>query len=128
MKPDAGAGKTLLLVDDEDLVLAVGRTILTASGYKVLTAQSGEKALEILADHKDEVDLVIVDWVMPRFSGQQLMEAIRAEYPSIAVLCTSGYAHVPGTSETDFLQKPFTTQKLLERVKGKLSAVAAVAA
>ncbi|HKQ40538.1 MAG TPA: ATP-binding protein [Verrucomicrobiae bacterium] len=127
-RPDAGAGKTILLVDDEDLVLGVGRTVLSASGYKVLTALSGEKAIEVLADHKGEIDLVIVDWVMPRFSGQQLMDMIRAEYPSIAVLCTSGYAHVPGTGHTDFLQKPFTTQKLLERVKDKLSSPSAAAA
>jgi signal transduction histidine kinase len=127
-KADAGAGKTILLVDDEDLVLGVGRTVLSASGYKVLTAQSGEKALEMLGEHKDKIDLVIVDWVMPRFSGQQLMERIRVEYPSIAVLCTSGYSHVPGTSDTDFLQKPFTTQKLLERVKDKLTSRPSAAA
>lgn len=120
-RPDAGAGKTILLVDDEDLVLGVGRTVLSASGYKVLTALSGEKALEVLAENKGKIDLVIVDWVMPRFSGQQLIEMIRTEYPSMAVLCTSGYSHVPGTGHTDFLQKPFTTQKLLERVKDKLS-------
>ena len=128
VKPDAGAGRTILLVDDEDLVLGVGRTVLSASGYKVLTAQSGEKALEMLAEHKDKIDLVIVDWVMPRFSGQQLMERIRAEYPSVAVLCTSGYAHIPGTTDTDFLQKPFTTQKLLERVKDKLNSPRSAAA
>ena len=128
LQPDAGAGKTILLVDDEDLVLAVGQTVLSASGYKVLTALSGEKALEILAAQHDKVNLVIVDWVMPRFSGQQLMDAIRAQYPSIAVLCTSGYSHVPGTGHTDFLQKPFTTQKLLECVKNKLSAPSAAAA
>ena len=128
MKPDAGAGKTILLVDDEDLVLSVGRTILSASGYNVLTAPNGDKALELLAERRDTINLVIVDWVMPRFSGQQLMQTIRAEYPSVAVLCTSGYAHVPGTSETDFLQKPFTTQKLLERVKDKLSRPQAAAA
>ena len=128
LKKDAGAGKTILLVDDEDLVLGVGRTVLSASGYKVLTALSAEKALEILADNKGAVDLVIIDWVMPRFSGQQLIEVIRAEYPSLGVICTSGYAHVPGASHTDFLQKPFTTQKLLERVKDKLSARQAAAA
>jgi len=128
MKPDAGAGKTILLVDDEDLVLGVGRTVLSASGYKVLTALSGEKAIEVLADHRGKIDLVIVDWVMPRFSGQQLMEHIRAEYPSIAVLCTSGYSHIPGTGHTDFLQKPYTTQKLLERVKDRLSPPSAAAA
>ena len=121
LKPNAGAGKTILLVDDEDLVLGVGNTVLSASGYKVLTALSAEAALDILAEQKGEVDLAIIDWVMPRFSGQQLMEVIRAEYPGVGILCTSGYAHVPGAAHTDFLQKPFTTQKLLERVKDKLS-------
>jgi FixJ family two-component response regulator len=56
------------------------------------------------------------------------MEHIRAEYPSMAVLCTSGYSHIPGTGHTDFLQKPFTTQKLLERVKERLSPPSAAAA
>jgi signal transduction histidine kinase len=122
LRPDVGAGKTILLVDDEDLVLSVGKTVLSASGYKVITISSAEKALELLAERHQEIDLAIIDWVMPHISGKELMERIRAEYPSIPVLCTSGYAHVPGTTgNTDFLQKPFTTQKLLERVKDKLT-------
>jgi signal transduction histidine kinase/ActR/RegA family two-component response regulator len=129
LKSDAGAGKTILLVDDEDLVLSVGQTVLSAYGYTVLTTTSAEKALDLLAIHQDKINLVIVDWVMPHISGKELMERIRAEYPGIAVLCTSGYAHVPGVSgNTDFLQKPFTTQKLLERVKDKLAAPPAAAA
>jgi CheY-like chemotaxis protein len=123
LKPDAGAGKTILLVDDEDLVLSVGKTVLSASGYKVITVRSAEKALEVLVEKHKEIDLAIIDWVMPHISGKELMDRIRAEYPAIPVLCTSGYAHVPGTTgNTDFLQKPFTTQKLLERVKDKITA------
>ena len=129
LRSDIGAGKTILLVDDEDLVLSVGQTVLSAYGYTVLTTTSAEKALSLLDLHKEKINLVIVDWVMPNISGKELMGRIRAEYPSIAVLCTSGYAHVPGVSgNTDFLQKPFTTQKLLERVKDKLASLPAAAA
>jgi two-component system cell cycle sensor histidine kinase/response regulator CckA len=129
LRPDAGTGKTILLVDDEDLVLSVGKTVLSASGYKVITVRSAEKALEVLAEKHQEINLAIIDWVMPQFSGKELMERIRAEYPSLPVLCTSGYAHVPSTTgNTDFLQKPFTTQKLLERVKEKLTPPSSAAA
>lgn len=127
--PDTGAGQTILLVDDEDLVLAVAQTVLSSCGYKVIPANNGEKALELLAEHEGQIHLAIVDWIMPQISGKELMETIRAKYPSIPVLCTSGYAHVPGTSgNTDFLQKPFTTQTLLQRVKDKLSAPPTAAA
>lgn len=126
---DVGSGKTILLVDDEDLVLSLGQTVLTAYGYKILTATSAEQALKILAEYEGIIDLAIVDWIMPRISGRELMDTIRAKYPSVAIMCTSGYAHVPGTTgNTDFLQKPFTTQKLLQRVKEKLTRPQAAAA
>jgi len=122
VRTDVGAGKTILLVDDEDLVLSVGQIVLSASGYKVICVNSGRKALDVLAEKHGEINLAIVDWVMPHMSGKDLMLKIRADYPSIPVLCTSGYANVPNaTGNADFLQKPFTTQKLLQRVKDKLT-------
>ena len=126
---NVGSGKTILLVDDEDLVLSLGQTVLSAYGYKILTANSAEKALKILAEHQGIIHLAIVDWIMPNISGKELMDTMRVKYPSVAILCTSGYAHVPGTTgNTDFLQKPFTTQKLLQRVKDKLTLPHAAAA
>ncbi|HTL57069.1 MAG TPA: ATP-binding protein [Candidatus Limnocylindrales bacterium] len=107
----------ILIVDDEDLLLTMGQTILSAYGYSVLTANSGPKALEILSG-KESIDLVITDMVMPAMSGRELIEKIHESWPSIPILCTSGYVR-PGGQETDtaYLQKPFTSRDLLIKVK-----------
>ena len=114
--------QTVLVVDDEDLLLTMSQTILSAYGYQVVTANSGQKALDILA-HNDKVDLVLTDMVMPSMSGRELVEHIHQQHPSIRVLCTSGYVRPGGQeSETAFLQKPFTSRELLLKVKQVLSA------
>jgi signal transduction histidine kinase len=123
---DLNGNQTILMVDDEDLLLTMGQTILSAYGYQVLTANSGAKALEILARGEPPVDLVITDLVMPAMSGRELVERIQALSPSTRILCTSGYVR-PGGQESDdaYLQKPFTSQELLLKVKGSLAADAA---
>ena len=70
------------MVDDEDLLLTMGKTILSTYGYRVLTANGGQKALEILAQKDTTVDLVITDLVMPAMSGRELVEHIRQLSPS----------------------------------------------
>lgn len=114
--------QTVLIVDDEDLLLTMGQTILSAFGYRVLTANSGEKALEILGG-KEKVDLVITDLVMPSMSGRELVEQIHQRLPEMRVLCTSGYVW-PASQQNDtpYLQKPFTSQELLLKVKRVLTA------
>ena len=68
--------QTILMVDDEDLMLTMGQTVLTTFGYKVLTANSGQKALDIIAKN-EKIDLVITDLVMPAMSGRELVERLR---------------------------------------------------
>ncbi len=113
--------QTILMVDDEDLLLTMGQTILSAYGYRVLTANGGQKALELLSGPAAKVDLVITDLVMPAMSGRELVDHIHRLDPKIRVLCTSGYVW-PATqdNETPYLQKPFTTQELLLKVKQAL--------
>ncbi len=115
---DLNGHQTILMVDDEDLLLTMGETILTAYGYHVLTANSGQKALEILADGGAPVDLMITDLVMPAMSGRELVERVRQVAPATRVLCTSGYVW-PASQPADaaYLKKPFTSQELLLRVK-----------
>ncbi len=115
---DLNGTQTILMVDDEDLLLRMGETILSAYGYRVLTANSGQKALEILSKSETPVDLVITDLVMPLMSGRELVEHIRQLSPETRIMCTSGYVW-PGSKQekASFLQKPFTTQDLLRRVK-----------
>src|SRR5258706_10857164 len=84
---DLNGTQTILMVDDEDLLLTMGQTILSAYGYQVLTANSGQKALDILNRNKPAVDLVITDLVMPAMSGRELVEHIRRVAPSTRVIC-----------------------------------------
>jgi two-component system cell cycle sensor histidine kinase/response regulator CckA len=110
--------QTILMVDDEDLMLTMGQTVMTAFGYTVLTANSGQKALDIISKNETKIDLVITDLVMPAMSGRELVERLRKISPNIRVLCTSGYVPPPAqTDESAYLQKPFTSQELLVKVK-----------
>jgi CheY-like chemotaxis protein len=113
--------QTILVVDDEDLLLTMGQTILTAYGYRVLLANSGKKALEILGTQDGNIDLVITDLVMPGMSGRELVEQIKCVSPEMPIICTSGYVWpVNQASERGYLQKPFTSQELLVKVKRAL--------
>ncbi len=120
---DLRGQETILVVDDEDLVLNMSRTILSAFGYNVLTASNGVKALELLSNAASPIDLVITDLVMPQMSGRELMEQIQALSPGIPIICTSGYVRASGKENAaTFLQKPFTSQELLRRVKQAVTA------
>jgi two-component system, cell cycle sensor histidine kinase and response regulator CckA len=125
---DLNGTQTILMVDDEDLLLTMGKTILSSYGYQVLTANGGQKALEILGQKDSAVDLVITDLVMPAMSGRELVEHIRQVAPATRIICTSGYVW-PAGQESDgaYLQKPFTSQELLLKVKQALQAKPAAA-
>ncbi len=118
-----GNNQTVLIVDDEDLLLTMGQMILSTYGYKVLTANTGQKALALLG-REPRVDLVITDLVMPSMSGRELVEKIQQDHPAVPVLCTSGYVWPGGRQEeAAYLQKPFTTQELLMKVKSVLAGI-----
>jgi signal transduction histidine kinase/CheY-like chemotaxis protein len=114
--------QTVLMVDDEDLLLTMGQTVLSAFGYTVLTANSGQKALEILAENTSQVDLLITDMVMPTMSGRELVEHAQRLSPHTRIMCTSGFVRPSGESDDAiYLQKPYTSQDLLVKVKSALS-------
>jgi len=110
--------ETVLVVDDENLLLTMAETILTEYGYKVLTANGGQKALAILSQEDTRADLVVTDLVMPGMGGRELVERIRQLAPTLKILCTSGYV-MPADKQsgTAYLQKPFTSAELLSKVK-----------
>jgi CheY-like chemotaxis protein len=98
--------------------------ILRARGYRVLEAESGAKALGLWAEHKDEIDLLLTDLVMPdRLNGRELADKLRAERPDLKVIFTSGYsADVVGKefvlqSGLNYLQKPYLPQTLTAAVR-----------
>ena len=112
---------TVLVVDDESLLLTLAETILSDFGYKVLTASNGQKALHILGEKTHPVDLVITDLVMPGMGGRELMERMKQHGVDVPVVCTSGYI-LPEDKQAGagYLQKPFTSSELLMKVKAAL--------
>jgi two-component system cell cycle sensor histidine kinase/response regulator CckA len=112
---------TILVVDDEMLLLTMADAILSDFGYKVLTANNGQKALQLLAQPDTSVQLVITDLVMPGMGGRELMERIRGQGLDMPILAMSGYV-LPEEQQAQagYLQKPFTTMDLLRKVKAAL--------
>jgi signal transduction histidine kinase len=120
---DLSGTQTILMIDDEDLLLTMGEMVLSSFGYRVLTANSGHRALEIFAEKASEIDLVITDLVMPQMSGRELIERLRRIAPQTKILCASGFVRPPSSEENEnYLQKPFASQDLLRKVKKVLSA------
>jgi len=96
---------------------------LSAFGYKVLTANSGTRALELFRQAPSNIDLVITDLVMPGMSGRELIDNIHRLAPAVPILSTSGYVRPSSDDKEDeyYLQKPYTTQDLLRKVKQVLA-------
>jgi CheY-like chemotaxis protein len=117
-----GSG-TLLLVDDEKMILNVTAPILRDLGYKVLTAGSGEEAIEIYKKNKYRIDLVILDVVMPSISGCQTFDRLIEIDPEVKVLLSSGYSINEQTADIlkrggrGFIQKPFDLERLSRKLK-----------
>ncbi len=123
-KPQDLTGRgTLLLVEDEEAVRAFAARALASRGYQVLEAGSGVEALEVMAEHGGEVDLILSDVVMPEMDGPTLLRELRGTHPDIKVIFMSGYAeeafakNLPEGADFGFLPKPFTLKQLIEAVK-----------
>jgi two-component system cell cycle sensor histidine kinase/response regulator CckA len=115
---DLKGAQSVLIVDDEDLLLTMGQTVLSAYGYTVETANSGRQALEIISKACPSIDLVVTDLVMPGMSGRELIEHVQQISPSARILCMTGYVRpLHQQDDANYLQKPFTSQDLLTRVK-----------
>ncbi len=117
-KPATDGGKTVLLVDDEDAIRLLGRTILEQKGYQVLTAEDGREAVEIFAKKKKEIDLVILDLTMPHRSGGEVLRQLRQIEPKLKVIVSSGHRTDHSFDFTDvlFLPKPYRPDDLLRTV------------
>jgi PAS domain S-box-containing protein len=114
--------RTVLLVEDEDGVRDLTQRVLQRQGYVVFVARDGVEALALFEDHRDEIDVLVTDVVMPRLGGSELVHKVRAERPELPVLFMSGYARnaavrgAPGDRRTRFLQKPFTVPAFQQAV------------
>jgi PAS domain S-box-containing protein len=115
-----GGEATILLVDDEKIVLEVGEQMLRRLGYRVLSTTRGSEAVDLFQQHR--VDLVILDLVMPEMSGSRTFDRIRAIDPNARILLASGYSAESKASEImtrascGFLQKPFDLNTLSAKI------------
>jgi len=115
--------ETLLLVDDEDIIADVGQEMLTAMGYKVLLARSGQEAIETYQKNRDKVDLVILDMIMPDMGGGKVYDTLKEINPDIMVLLSSGYSINGQATEIlergcdGFIQKPFSMSQLSQAIR-----------
>lgn len=118
--------ETILLVEDNNQVRELSRSVLEGKGYKVLTAETGQDAIKLLETHEGPIGLLLTDVVMPEMDGRRLFERISRLYPDIRVIYMSGYtvdviAH-HGVIDTgvNFLQKPFAIKDLAAKVRQAL--------
>ena len=121
--PDTNLNGTesLLVVDDESIILTMSETILSEYGYKIFTINNGQKALTLLSREDLKVDLLVTDLVMPSMGGRELIERARALQPQLKILCMSGTMVSPDQQAgMAYLQKPFTSRDLLAKVRGAL--------
>jgi two-component system, cell cycle sensor histidine kinase and response regulator CckA len=115
--------ENILLVDDEDLILDVGQRILKRMGYSALVARCGNEAIEIYSKKKDDIEMVILDMIMPDMNGGEVYDRLRAINPDIKVLLSSGYSLSGQASDIidrgckGFIQKPFNMKKLSKKLR-----------
>jgi CheY-like chemotaxis protein len=125
-RPVLRGTETILLVEDDDQVRRLARTILERNGYRVIEATNGSDAIGLAGDTTFEFDLLLTDVVMPRTSGRQVAEQITAIRPSIIVVYMSGYTddailrHGVIGEGVSFVEKPLIPNALLTKVREAL--------
>ena len=124
---ELGGDETILFVDDEQALRKLGRSLLGDAGYKVLSAKSGEEALEIYTQNQSSIDLTILDLSMPGMGGHKCLVRLLELNPEAKVIIASGYSANATAKDTieagaaGFISKPFRTEELLARIKQVLT-------
>jgi len=122
-QPPASGNETVFLVEDDAVIRNLNQQILQSKGYQVLTASNGIEAVDKAKLHKGKVDLLVIDVVLPKMDGYQTALKMCEQFPNMRVLYVSGYTKdvtmehgVQGTG-LNFMQKPFSPDQLLNRVR-----------
>lgn len=119
--------ESVLLVDDEDIIIEIGQEILEEMGYEVFLARSGKEAVEVYEKNKGKIDMVILDMIMPDMGGGEAYDKMKEIHPQVKVLLSSGYSVEGEASEIlargcdGFIQKPFSATQLSHTIRQVLS-------
>lgn len=126
--PSPVVTETVLIVDDEDVVRRVAKTLLTKLGYGIIEARDGAEALEIFGARGAEIDLMLLDLTMPNLSGRETFRLVRERHGDVPVLICSGYlvdltefAEECGSCPEGFVQKPYRFEDLSAAIRAALS-------
>ncbi|TET83297.1 MAG: PAS domain S-box protein [Desulfobacteraceae bacterium] len=115
--------ETILLVDDEDMIIDVGKAMLRTLGYNFFVAKSGKEAVEIYKQKQDKIDMVILDMIMPDMGGQETYDHMHGINPDVKVLLSSGYSINDQTKDllvngcNVFIQKPFNIKQMSVKIR-----------
>ena len=126
--PD-GTKELILIIDDEALIVALAKRMLTDAGYRVVTSSEPFQALEIFKQLHSQVDLVILDFTLPIMDGSEVFDELRKIKANVAVMLSSGFAEqekvraMLSQGLRGFLPKPYTQEKLLSQVRSTLDAI-----
>ncbi len=129
--PVRGGTETILLADDHDGIREMAQSVLKAKGYNVMVARDGEEAVEVFAANRDRISLVMLDVIMPRRSGPEVLAAIKALNPRVSVVFATGYGNETAVLAdlvehgVTVLRKPYSPSVLCRRVREVLDAAAA---
>jgi len=113
---------TVLLVDDEEIVVGVGQQMLEKLGFSVLIARTGQEAVDVYKNRPDDVDLVLLDMIMPGMEAADTYDKLKSINPAIKVLLSSGYGldqkagAIIDRGCNGFIQKPFNMQILEDKI------------
>ncbi|MBA2882085.1 PAS domain S-box-containing protein [Desulfosalsimonas propionicica] len=124
--PVKGNGETILILEDEEEVLGIARLMLEKLGYKVLTAETPNKAMALAEAHLNQIDLLITDIVMPEMNGRDFANQLKELYPDVKILFMSGYTdnviahHNMESEDLLFIEKPFTLKDISLKVREAL--------
>jgi two-component system cell cycle sensor histidine kinase/response regulator CckA len=115
--------ETVLLIDDEELILEVGKAMLEELGYNVIVAPDGGQAIELVQQKGAEIELVILDLIMPGLEGGKVFDSIREIQPALPVILSSGYSLEGQANDimqrgcNGFIQKPFNLSELSQKIR-----------
>jgi len=118
----AGGNETVLIIEDEEIVLNLAENILKKYGYNVLKADDGQKGLDTYIENKDSIDLVLLDLTMPEMSGQMVFEEMLRINPDVKVIISTGHTDEDARKgilslAKDFVSKPYKTTDLAQAVR-----------